>query len=70
MNTLTILVLAGVVWMAYVMFQTYTGMQKELREIRLKCIGTPTSQYQSPNPGDVIKTNLLGALNSLAKMSE
>lgn len=70
MNTLTIILLVIVVWMAYAMYQSYIGMQKELREIRLKCMGTPESKYATKDPVDSMKDTVIGTLVSLATMSE
>lgn len=70
MNTLTLVLLAIVLWLSYTMYQSYIGMQKELREIRLKCMGTPESKYTSKDPIDSVKNTVIGTLTSLASMSE
>ncbi len=69
MNTLTLVLLAIIVWLAYTMYQSYIGMQKELREIRLKCMGTTQSKYTAKDPVDTMKDSVIGTLSSLANMS-
>lgn len=68
MNTITLILLGFVLWLTYIMYNSYVGMQKELREIRLKCMGTPDSKYATDVPGK-LKTNLIETLTSLAQMS-
>lgn len=70
MNTLTIILLIIVVWLTYTMYQSYVGMQKELREIRLKCMGTANSKYTTKDPVDTVKDTVIGTLTTLASMSE
>ena len=70
MNTLTFILVACLLWFSYVMYDSYTGMQRELREIRLKCIGTPNSKYTSPSVGTIAKDGIIETLKNLAKMAE
>jgi hypothetical protein len=69
MNLTGIILVAVIIWMVYTMYKSYQAMQNELKEIRLKCMGTSKSQYQS-DPTEDMRTTLLGALGSLAKVSE
>jgi hypothetical protein len=68
MNTLVIVLVAIIVWLAYTMYNSYRAMEKELREIRLKCIGQRESVYTS-DPAETMKTTMLGILSKLAKVS-
>lgn len=69
MNTLTLILVGCVLWLSYVMYTSYMGMQTELREIRLKCMGTTKSKYTPEDVGNTVKTKLIETLSSLAKMS-
>lgn len=67
MNTLTIILVASLLWFSYVMYNSYTGMQRELREIRLKCMGTPNSKYTSQSIGATAKQSIIETLTNIAK---
>ena len=43
MNFITIIIIAIVVWLVYSLIQSYRNLEKELREIRAKCIGFNTA---------------------------
>jgi hypothetical protein len=45
MNLAILLLIVVAAYMVYTMMDSYRAMQKELREIRLKCMGTATSTY-------------------------
>lgn len=72
MSSLVYILVAIIVWMAYTMYKSYTGLQKELREIRLKCMkgsgANSTSEYTSEPVSDMRNT-MLTALTTLANMS-
>jgi hypothetical protein len=68
MNLIVIVLAALLVWMAYIMYNSYRAMEKELREIRLKCMGTTQSKYQE-DPTEKVKGTLLSVLGKLASMS-
>lgn len=68
MSTLIYLLVGIIIWMVYTMYKTYTAMQKELREIRLKCMKGSSSQYTSEPIRDMRNT-MVSALTSLANMS-
>lgn len=70
MNTLTLILVAVVVWLSYVMYDSYTAMQKELREIRLRCMGTVDSKYATPSVSNTMKQGLIETLTALAKVSQ
>lgn len=54
--------------MAYTMYKSYVGMEKELREIRLKCMGKSGSKYNK-DPAERMRSNMVSALSALANMS-
>lgn len=54
-----------IVWIVYVMLQSYRSMEKELREIRMKCMGTASSQYTN-DPIEAVKGKLVEGLTQLA----
>lgn len=64
MNLVTVLLCLMVAWFLYTLMDSYRSMQKELREIRLKCIGSPTSQY-TKDPNDSMKGTLIEGLTKL-----
>jgi hypothetical protein len=68
MNSITFVLLLVVIWMVYTMYQTYIGMQKELREIRLKCMGTTGSKFER-SPAEDMKQGMIETLSMLAKVS-
>jgi len=42
MNLITIIIISIVIWLVYSLIQSYRNLEKELREIRVKCIGVNT----------------------------
>ena len=68
MNTLVIVLVAIIVWMAYTMHSSYRALEKELREIRLRCIGRSESVHTS-EPTEQMKSTMMGMLSKLAKLS-
>ncbi len=69
MNFVVILMLFLTAYIVYTMMDSYRSMQKELREIRLKCIGTPDSAY-TKDPTGVLKGTLVEGLTRLKKATE
>ena len=39
MNTITVILIVIVLWLVYALLQSYRRLEKELREIRVKCVG-------------------------------
>ena len=39
MNLITVIIIAIVIWLVYSLIQSYRNLEKELKEIRAKCIG-------------------------------
>lgn len=48
MNIVTILVIAVVLWFVYGLLESYRNIEKELREIRLKCMIEPDPSRSDP----------------------
>ena len=69
MSSLMYILIAILVWMAYTMYNSYVGMQKELREIRLKCMGTATSVYNK-EPVEAMRSTVVEALSRFAALSK
>ena len=65
MSLLQIALIALVAYIVYTMMQSYRSMEKELREIRMKCIGTATSEY-TKDPIDAVRGKLVEGLTQLA----
>lgn len=43
MNLITVFVILLLIWLLYKLTTTYDKLSKELREIRVKCVQTPSS---------------------------
>jgi energy-converting hydrogenase Eha subunit B len=69
MNSLVYILVGIIVWMAYTMFKTYQGMQHELREIRMKCVGSDVRDRKE-DPADTMRSNVLSLLSTFANMSK
>jgi hypothetical protein len=39
MNLITVIIIGIVIWLVYSLIQSYRNLEKELKEIRAKCIG-------------------------------
>jgi hypothetical protein len=68
MISVVYILVAIIIWMAYTMYKSYVGMEKELREIRLKCMGKSGSKYNK-DPAERMRSNMVSALSALANMS-
>lgn len=62
MSLIIAILLMALGYTLYTMLQTYRSMERELREIRLKCMGTVKSAVAAEDPAEAIKDKLLGAL--------
>jgi hypothetical protein len=68
MNSIVIILIAIVAWFAYAMYRSYTSMERELREIRMKCIGTSNSAFEK-DPATSMRSDVVSLLSRLAKLS-
>jgi hypothetical protein len=69
MNLVTVIVLLIALWVAYSFVQSYRGIEKELKEIRIKCVAAGASARLSENtadPYDRLKDQLVSGLRRLA----
>jgi hypothetical protein len=69
MSAWFLLVIAALMYVLYIMLESYRSLERELREIRLKCIGTKESDLAVADPATTIKNRLLGAFKSAAAMT-
>ncbi len=69
MNLSVIALLLIVGWIVYTIGQSYRALQQELREIRIKCIGTADSKY-TKEPTSQIKNVLVEGLTKLKQTTE
>jgi hypothetical protein len=69
MSAWFLLVIAALMYVLYIMLESYRSLERELREIRLKCIGTKESDLAVADPATTIKDRLLGAFKSAAAMT-
>jgi hypothetical protein len=69
MSAWFLLVIAALLYVLYVMLESYRSLERELREIRLKCMGTQESALAVADPATKIKDRLLGAFKSAADMT-
>ena len=73
MKIITLLTILLIAWLIYSLIQSHNNIEKELREIRIKCVLPTTSdtgnkdKYSNPenNPLNNLKTNLVSNLSSL-----
>ncbi len=66
MSLLQLALIALMIWIVYTMLQSYRSMEKELREIRVKCMGSPTSSL-TEDPISSVRSKLVEGLTQLAK---
>ncbi len=67
MNLVVVILLILVGWLVYNIIQTNINIQKELREIRLKCV-KPIESADNVKPiQDTSKENILGFLSNILK---
>lgn len=65
MSILVILLVAIILYLIYVMLQSYRSLERELREIRVKCTGRPSSKYADADPAVTVQNSIVGALKAL-----
>jgi hypothetical protein len=75
MKIITLITIVIIAWLIYSLIQSHHNIEKELREIRIKCVlpnnsSTPSSnndKYSNPDnyPLNSIKTGLISNLTSL-----
>jgi len=74
MNVITLITILIIAWLIYSLIQSHHNIEKELREIRMKCIlptSTPSSNtkdiYSNSNnyPLNTLKTSLISNLTNL-----
>lgn len=56
MNLITIIIIAIVVWLVYSLINSYRNLEKELREIRAKCIGVNNTTSKDEPTKSTTKT--------------
>lgn len=66
MSLLQLALIALMIWIVYTMLQSYRSMEKELREIRVKCMGSPSSSL-TQDPVASVRSKLVEGLTQLAK---
>ena len=71
MNTILIIVILFSLWLMYSMLESYRNIQKELREIRLKCVSgnvmpsSNTTFMKNMDPVDKMKSNVIKGLTNV-----
>ena len=65
MDMLTMFLIAVVLWFVWSILQSYRSLEKELREIRVKCVMQPSSETK--DPVDTLKNTVVYGLASMAK---
>lgn len=67
--------MAIIVWFAYTMWRSYTAIERELREIRLKCVNAGGAAPRSlksftSEPASAMKSDVVSILSRLAAFSK
>jgi len=70
MNFLVLLLAAALAYLVYTMLQSYRSLERELREIRLKCMGTRESAVASADPAVALRDRLLSGLNRAVQATQ
>lgn len=70
MNLLTVVLIGIVAYLVYLMLQSYRSLERELREIRVKCLGTPNSGVADRDPMVTLREKLTNALQAGASATE
>jgi len=70
MNLITVIIIALVIWLVYSLIQSYRNLEKELKEIRAKCINMnnpaqtkPSEPVKEITKAEVIQSELKDAKN-------
>ncbi len=50
MNLITVIIIGIVIWLVYSLINSYRSLEKELREIRAKCMAQPQPQVSTTTP--------------------
>jgi len=64
MNLTTILLILLVIWIVYTMLQSYRSMEKELKDIRMKCMGSASGSMMK-DPMTSIKSAVVSGLTKV-----
>lgn len=67
MSLLVIFLIMALGYALYTMLQTYRSLERELREIRLKCMGTATSAESAPDPAETMTKQLVSRLQQAVR---
>ena len=64
MNLVVVILVAIILWFVWMLLQSYRNLEKELREIRVKCVmgGSP----DRPDPVESAKATVVSGLSRLA----
>jgi hypothetical protein len=69
MNLVTVLIIVFLGWLVYLHMQMYNNIEKELREIRVKCILPKSDDVRERTPNEkpfmTVKNSLITGLSSL-----
>jgi hypothetical protein len=70
MNLITVIIIALVIWLVYSLIQSYRNLEKELKEIRAKCINMnnpaqtkPSEPIKETTKDEIIQSELKDAKN-------
>jgi hypothetical protein len=69
MSILTIVLILAIGYLLYTMLQSYRSLERELREIRVKCIGTPSSAVAGEDPATSVKNTVVNGLTRLMNVA-
>lgn len=70
MSLIAVIVILVLAYIVYTMMQSYRGMERELREIRLRCMGTTQSKYETQDPVSTLRNRLTEGLQVLSNASK
>ncbi len=70
MSLIAVIVILLLAYVVYTVLQSYRGMEKELREIRMKCMGTQASTYATQDPVVTLRDRLTDGLQMLSNASK
>lgn len=64
MNLVVVILVLIALWVAWSFAQSYRNIERQLQEIKVKCVGSNLQETAAP-PGDIMKSQLLGGLRML-----
>lgn len=67
MSLIIIVLLLALGYALYTMLQTYRSLERELREIRLKCMGKADSAESAPDPAETMTKQLVARLQQAVR---